>query len=211
MSLHLDRLSVRLPDGRALFTDLDLMIRTGQVMTITGPSGVGKSTLLDAVGGHLARSFQLTGRVLLDGRDVTDLPPEARGIGVMFQQAVLFPHLSVADNLAFGLSPAIRGRSARHAAVAEALRHAGLDGMGARDPATLSGGQRARAALMRTMLARPRAVLLDEPFSSLDPERRHEIRRFVLATIRDSAIPALLVTHDPQEADAAGGPVIALT
>jgi putative thiamine transport system ATP-binding protein len=211
MSLHLNGLSVRMPDGQALFTNLDLMIRAGQVATITGPSGVGKSTLLDAVGGHLARGCRLTGRVLLDRRDVTDLPPEARGIGVMFQHAVLFPHLSVADNLAFGLSPAIRGRSARRAAVADALAQAGLDGFGARDPATLSGGQRARAALMRTLLARPRAVLLDEPFSALDPARRHEIRQFVLTTIRESAIPALLVTHDPQDADAAGGPVIALT
>lgn len=211
MSLEVKRLSVRTPDGTMLFTNLNLTIPAGEVSTITGPSGVGKSTLLDAVGGHLSPGFHMTGRVVLNGRDVTALPPEARGIGVMFQQAVLFPHLSVADNLHFGLSPAVKGRAARRAAVADALAQAGLAGMGARDPATLSGGQRARAALMRTLLARPHAVLLDEPFSALDPERRHEIRRFVLTAIRASRIPALLVTHDPQDADAAGGPVIGLT
>ncbi|WP_405404358.1 ATP-binding cassette domain-containing protein [Paracoccus sp. Ld10] len=210
MTLVLDRLSVLTPAGDALFGALDLRIAPGQVISVTGPSGVGKSTLLDAVGGHLARGFHVSGRVMLDGRDVTDLPAEARGIGVMFQHAVMFPHLSVADNLAFGLSPDIRGRAARHDAVARALDQAGLAGMGGRDPATLSGGQRARAALMRTLLARPRAVLMDEPFSSLDPDRRHEIRQFVFSTVRRSAIPALLVTHDRQDADAAGGPVVVL-
>ena len=120
MSLKLSRLSVRAPDGATLFAGLDLTVVAGEVATVTGPSGAGKSTLLDAIGGHLSPGFHVTGRVFLDGRDVTDLPAEARGIGVMFQQAVLFPHLSVADNLAFGLSPAIRGRVARRMAVADA-------------------------------------------------------------------------------------------
>ncbi|ODT57766.1 MAG: hypothetical protein ABS73_15750 [Paracoccus sp. SCN 68-21] len=138
-----------------LFTELDLTIPAGQLLTITGPSVGGKSTLLDAVGGHLLPGFHMTGQVALHGRDVTGLPPEARGIGVML------PHLSVADNLRFGLSPAVTGRAARRAAVKDALAQAGLAGMGARDPATLSVGQRARAALMRTLLARPQAVLPD--------------------------------------------------
>lgn len=211
MSLEIARLSVCTPAGAVLFTDLDLSIPQGEVLTVTGPSGVGKSTLLDAVGGHLPAGFAVTGRVILNGRDVTRLPPEARGIGIMFQQAVLFPHLSVADNLRFGLAPAIRGRAARRAAVEEALAQAGLAGMGGRDPATLSGGQRARVALMCTLLSRPQAVLLDEPFSALDPARRQDIRHFFLTAIRDSGIPALLVTHDLQDAEAAGGPVVALT
>ena len=211
MSLDLTRVTVLRPDGTALFPQIDLSIPPGTIATLTGASGVGKSTLLDAVGGHLSANFRMQGRVLLDGRDVTELPAERRCIGVMFQQAVMFPHLSLADNLAFGLHPSVRGRAARHAAVTEALDMAGLTGMGARDPATLSGGQRARAALIRTLLARPCAVLLDEPFSALDPERRHEIRAFALATIRSSGIPALLVTHDRADADAAGGPVVALS
>lgn len=211
MSLTIAHLSLRTLAGAALFTDLNLSIPPGEVLTLTGPSGVGKSSLLDAVGGHLPAGFTMTGRVILNGRDVTRLPPEARSIGMMFQQAVLFPHLSVADNLQFGLAPAIRGRAARRAAIEEALAQAGLAGMGGRDPATLSGGQRARVALMRTLLARPQAVLLDEPFSALDPARRQDIRRFVLTAIRDSGIPALLVTHDLQDAEGLGGQVVTLT
>ncbi|MBM3613156.1 MAG: ATP-binding cassette domain-containing protein, partial [Alphaproteobacteria bacterium] len=165
MSLHLQALSVAFADGRPLIGPITLEVGAGQVATLKGPSGVGKSTLLDAVGGHLGPAFRRGGRVILDGRDVTDLPPEARRIGLIFQEAVLFPHLSVADNLAFGLDPAVRGRAARRAAIEAALARAGLRGMGGRDPATLSGGQRARAALMRALLARPRAILLDEPFA----------------------------------------------
>lgn len=210
MSLHLQGLGVTGPEGRGLFAPLDLAVAPGQVACVMGPSGVGKSTLLAAIGGHLAPGFRAQGRVLLDGRDVMPLPAERRGIGMMFQEAVLFPHLSVADNLAFGLTARVRGRAARAAAVAQALDRAGLAGLGPRDPATLSGGQRARVALMRTLLAEPRAVLLDEPFSGLDADLRHEIRGFVLATIRQASIPALLVTHDRQDAEAAGGAVTLL-
>jgi putative thiamine transport system ATP-binding protein len=175
-----------------------------------GPSGVGKSTLLDAVGGHLAHGFSSSGQVRLNGRLLDGVPAEARRIGLMFQDAVLFPHLSVGDNLAFGLARHIRGRAARADAVAHALEQAGLSGMERRDPATLSGGQRARIALMRTLLAEPLALLLDEPFSKLDAALRAEMRSFTYRHIRDRGIPALMVTHDPQDAAAAGGPMIHL-
>jgi putative thiamine transport system ATP-binding protein len=141
---------------------------------------------------------------------MTRLPPEARGIGVLFQEALLFPHLSVGDNLAFGLARHVRGRAARRAAVEAALAQAGLAGFHDRDPATLSGGQKARAALFRTLLAEPRALLLDEPFSRLDAGLRDEIRRLVFVRVAERGIPALLVTHDATDAEAAGGPVIAL-
>jgi putative thiamine transport system ATP-binding protein len=149
--------------------------------------------------------------VLLNGRDVTRLAPEARGIGVLFQEALLFPHLSVGDNLAFGLGARLRGRAARRAAVEEALAQAGLAGFHDRDPATLSGGQKARAALLRTLLAEPQALLLDEPFSRLDAGLRDDIRQFVFARVAERGIPALLVTHDEADAGAAGGPVLALS
>jgi putative thiamine transport system ATP-binding protein len=210
MSLDLDEVCIRSTEGAALFQPLTLNIPVGEVVTVMGPSGVGKSTLLDAIGGHLAHGFRLTGSVRLNGRDVTNLPAEARRIGLMFQDALLFPHLSVGDNLAFGLSPGLRGRAERRAAVEAALSQAGLSGLYDRDPATLSGGQRARAALMRTLLAEPAALLLDEPFSKLDTGLRDDMRSFTFAHVTSRAVPTLMVTHDPDDAAAAGGSVIAL-
>lgn len=210
MSLILDNLTIARPDGAALIRGLTLNVSPGSVTTVMGPSGVGKSTLLDAIGGSLAPGFALSGRITLNGRDLTGLPPERRRIGLMFQDALLFPHLSLAGNLAFGLDPRIRGRSARAQAVEEALAEAGLAGLGPRDPATLSGGQRARAALMRTLLAAPEALLLDEPFGKLDMALRDEIRRFVFDHAAARGVPVLMVSHDPQDAEAAGGPVVAL-
>lgn len=208
MSLDLVGVIVSLRHGAALFPPLTLSVVPGQVATLMGPSGIGKSTLLDALGGHLPRRFEMAGQVILDGRNVTALPAEARRIGMLFQDAALFPHLSVGDNLAFGLSQSVRGRAARAARVEAALDQAGLAGMAGRDPATLSGGQRARAALMRTLLSDPLALLLDEPFSKLDAELKEDVRRFTFAHIRDRGIPALMVTHDPEDAQAAAGTVI---
>lgn len=210
MSLVLSQVAVRHAGQAPLFAPVSLTVDAGQMAVVMGPSGVGKSTLLDMVGGHLAHGFTGVGSVVLDGRDVTGDPPEARRIGLLFQDALLFPHLSVGANLAFGLTRRIRGRRARIAAVETALDQAGLPGLADRDPATLSGGQRARAALMRTLLAEPRAVLLDEPFSKLDTDLRGEMRAFTLDLIRRLAIPALMVTHDPEDARAACGPVINL-
>lgn len=211
MTLILHDIALTAPGAAApLFAPLTLTVPPGVVATVMGPSGGGKSSLLDLIGGHLARGFRWTGRVTLEGGDLLPLPAEARRVGVLFQDAHLFPHLSVGDNLAFGLSAQVRGRAARRAAVDQALDRAGLAGMARRDPATLSGGQRARAALMRTLLARPRAILLDEPFSRLDAGLRAEIRAFVLDHIRAEAIPAILVTHDPEDARAAAGPIVTL-
>jgi putative thiamine transport system ATP-binding protein len=211
VTLVIDRLCVAARGEAPLFPPLSLTVAPGTVTSVMGPSGIGKSTLLDAIGGHLARDWEVSGRVLLNGRDVTRLAPEARGIGVLFQEALLFPHLSVGDNLAFGLGARLRGRAARRAAVEEALAQAGLAGFHDRDPATLSGGQKARAALLRTLLAEPQALLLDEPFSRLDAGLRDDIRQFVFARVAERGIPALLVTHDEADAGAAGGPVLALS
>ena len=209
MSLRLNDLAVGPKGGAPLFPPLSVDVAPGTVCTVMGPSGIGKSTLLDAIGGHLAHGFSASGSVTLDGRAMLPLAAEDRRIGVLFQDAMLFPHLSVGDNLAFGLRRDVRGR-ARRDAVEEALDQAGLAGTAARDPATLSGGQRARAALMRSLLAQPRALLLDEPFSRLDAHLRGEIRGFVLDHVRARGIPALMVTHDESDAQAAGGSVIRL-
>jgi putative thiamine transport system ATP-binding protein len=201
---------LRLMRGDTLLAALDLAIPPGRVATVMGPSGVGKSTLLAAIVGAVPTGFRMTGRVLLDGRDVTALPPEARRIGLLFQDDLLFPHLSVGDNLAFALPPHHRARRVRQALVAAALGDAGLAGFADRDPATLSGGQRARVAVLRALMAEPQALLLDEPFSRLDTALRVQFRRFVFETLATRGLPALLVTHDPDDAAAAGGPVVVL-
>lgn len=199
--LRIERARIAL-DGETLVS-LDASVLPGEVLTVMGPSGSGKSTLLAYLTGTLAPAFQAKGRIRLNGRDVTDLPTEHRRIGILFQDDLLFPHLSVAGNLAFGLP---RGRSAdRKAKIEEALSEVGLSGFGPRDPATLSGGQRARIALMRTLLAAPEALVLDEPFSRLDAERRARTRDMVFGVARQRALPVVLVTHDVEDAAAAGG------
>ncbi|WP_299650145.1 ATP-binding cassette domain-containing protein [uncultured Jannaschia sp.] len=204
--LMLDRVSIA-RDGTTLLS-VDATVAPGEVLTLMGPSGSGKSTLLDLVMGDLSPAFRATGRILLDGRDLAGLPPEARRIGILYQDPLLFPHLDVGANLAFGL----RGgtRAARQAEVAGALAEIGLEGYAGRDPATLSGGQAARVALMRVLLAKPRALLLDEPFSKLDAERRAQMRDLVFSRARRAGVPVLLVTHDAADAEAAGGEVVRL-
>jgi putative thiamine transport system ATP-binding protein len=197
--------------GRPLIQDLNLSIAGGEVLTLMGPSGSGKSTLLAFVGGHLDPSFEATGRVFVDGCDVTALPPERRRVGILFQDDLLFPHLSVGENLAFGLAQSVKGKGERRARVAQALVEAGLDEFANRDPATLSGGQRARAALLRTLLSEPRALLLDEPFGKLHAALRWEFRRFVFDHATARGLPILLVTHDAADANAAGGRVLMLS
>jgi putative thiamine transport system ATP-binding protein len=196
--------------GKTLVSKLDLVVEPGAVATIMGPSGSGKSTLVSFIGGHLDPAFHVTGNVLIGNRDVTSLPPERRGVGILFQDDLLFPHLSVGANLAFGLAQSVSGREARRQRVAEALAEADLGGFEERDPATLSGGQRARVALMRTLLAAPKVLLLDEPFSKLDSDLRREFRRFVFDRAIAKRLPVLLVTHDPSDAEDAHGQIVNL-
>jgi putative thiamine transport system ATP-binding protein len=205
-SLILERVTIGLRDGsKPLISGLDLTVGPGEVATVMGRSGIGKSTLLAFVGGHLDRAFRAEGRVLIGERDLTNIPAERRRIGILFQDDLLFPHLSVGDNLAFGLRQGVRGRSERRTHVQRALEMAGLGGFIDRDPSTLSGGQRARVALMRTLLAKPEALLLDEPFSKLDNGLREEFRNFVFDHTRTCELPVLMVTHDDADAEAAGG------
>ena len=204
--LVLDDLTIAL-NGRTLVR-LSLTIGAGQVVTIMGPSGAGKSTALAAITGTLSPAFERTGRIILNGKDISDLPTRLRGVGLMFQDPVLFPHLSVGGNLAFALPAQIAGRRERRARIDAALASAGLDGLADRDPGTLSGGQKARVALLRTLLAEPKALLLDEPFSRLDAELRAQIRSFTFERARAAGIPTLLVTHDLEDARAAAGPVL---
>jgi putative thiamine transport system ATP-binding protein len=207
--LHLDGIRIDLR-GHLLVPDLSIEILPGECVTVTGPSGCGKSTLLAYISGTIDRAFRATGGVRVGSVDLTSLPPEQRRIGIQFQDDLLFPHLSVGGNLAFALGPHINGKAQRRARIAQALEEADLAGFAERDPATLSGGQRARVALMRTLLSEPRVLLLDEPFNKLDTQLRHDFRRFVFAHARERGLPMLLVTHDPHDARAAGGRVLTL-
>lgn len=196
--------------GRELIPSLTLEVDAGECVTVMGPSGCGKSTLLAFVSGTLDPVFRASGRVTIGERDVTALPPEARRVGILFQDDLLFPHLSVGENLAFALRPHVRDRSVRRERIEQALVEADLAGFTERDPATLSGGQRARVALMRTLLSEPQALLLDEPFNKLDAQLRNDFRRFVFEHAAERGLPMLLVTHDAADAQAAGGRVIGL-
>lgn len=203
-ALILDKLTVTLA-GRKL-VHLDTAIPAGEVRCLVGPSGSGKSTALAALAGTLAPDFRWSGRALLDGAEITTMPPWKRRLGLLFQDALLFPHLSVAGNLALGLAP--QAGEDRRARIEAALERIGLAGSGKRDPAGLSGGQQARVALMRTLLSKPRALLLDEPFASLDRPLRREIRSFVFALAREEGLPVLLVTHDPEDVETSGNPAL---
>lgn len=201
--------SVRLRLGERVLVDrLDVEVAPGECVTLMGPSGCGKSTLLAYVAGSLDPAFDVSGRILIGGEDVTPLPPERRRIGIQFQDDLLFPHLTVGGNLAFALAQRVSGRRERRARVDAALAEADLAGFADRDPSTLSGGQRARVALMRALVSEPRALLLDEPFGRLDAQLRDEVRRFVFDHAGERAIAMLLVTHDEADARAAGGRVL---
>ncbi len=205
-SLRLRDVTLELHGQRLLH--LDETIASGEVLTVMGPSGSGKSTLLAWVAGFLSPGFHASGRVILDGEDITGRPAEQTRVGLLFQDPLLFPHLSVAGNVRFGIRGEKKARVAKQ--VEDALASVGLFGFGDRDPATLSGGQRARVALLRLILSRPRAILLDEPFSKLDAPLRRELREVVFNHLRHQNVPAILVTHDRDDAEAAGGRMVSI-
>ncbi|MFC5584736.1 ATP-binding cassette domain-containing protein [Nitratireductor kimnyeongensis] len=204
--LLIDQVTITLAEREIV--SLTRRVAPGNVLTVMGPSGAGKSTLLAYIGGFLDPVFRAEGRVLVDDVEVTALKPEDRHMGVLFQDPLLFPHMSVGGNLMFALPQAVRGRAARVARVAEALEGVGLAGLESRDPATLSGGQKARVALARVLTSSPRALLLDEPFSKLDADLRAQTRELVFSKARESGLPVLLVTHDEADAEAAGGDIV---
>ena len=207
LHVHIERLGSAL---HALVSGLRLHVPPGEILTLMGPSGCGKSSVLGSIAGTLAsvseglQPLQLQGSVQLNGRELTQLPTHQRGVGLVFQDALLFPHMTVAENLLFAVpaSDASGNKCStaqRQARVQQALQEAELTGMGDRDPSTLSGGQLARVALMRALLAEPQALLLDEPFSKLDAALRAQLRPWVFAHVRERRIPVVLVTHDEQD------------
>ncbi len=193
--------------GRRLLT-LDARVEPGEVLTVMGPSGSGKSSLIAWIGGFLDKAFEARGSIMAGGVDLTRLDPEDRHAGILFQDPLLFPHLSVGGNLLFAIPPSIKGRSARRGLAEMILADVDLAGTFDRDPDTLSGGQKARVALARVLLSAPRLLMLDEPFSKLDAALRDQMRQLVFGRARERGLPVLLVTHDESDAHAAGGRIV---
>ncbi len=167
-----------------------------------GPSGAGKSTLLSGIAGFLVPS---SGRIRWQGEDLTDVPPGERPVTILFQDQNLFPHLTVSQNLGLGLRADLRLTSHDRVRIDEALARVGLEGLGPRRPAQLSGGQASRAALARALLRARPILLLDEPFAALGPALRAEMLKLVREVADETAALVLMVTHDPQDALALGG------
>ena len=206
-SITLDRVSKQFASGRPALSDISLEIADGEFAVLVGPSGSGKSTLLRLIAGLEAPT---TGRILLDGRDVTTQPPQDRDLAMVFQSYALYPHKSVGENLAFGLR--VRGLprheiDTRVHAVAESLQIAELLD---RRPAQLSGGQRQRVALGRAIVREPKAFLLDEPLSNLDPGLRLDTRTELALLHRRLGTTMVYVTHDQEEAMTLGQRVVLL-
>ena len=206
MRLSLDGIAVTL-DGTRIVDDVTVEVPDGERLAVLGPSGSGKSTILRVVAGLQRPS---AGRVLLDGRDVTGVPPYRRGVGLVFQDAVLFPHRDVAGNVGFG--PAVAGldEAERRARVAEALALVGLAGTEQRDVTTLSGGEAQRVALARALATRPAVLLLDEPLGALDGPLRQRLQDDLRELFERLSLTAVHVTHDVGEAFALGDRVAVL-
>lgn len=192
--LQIDNLVLAEPGFRLV---ADWTLPTGCHAAVIGPSGAGKSTLLNAIAGFVA---PVSGRILWQGQDITALPPGQRPLTILFQDQNLFPHLTVAQNLALGLSPRLRLSAAQQDRLTWALGRVGLAALGGRKPAHLSGGQQGRAALARALLRARPILLLDEPFAALGPALKAEMLDLVKDVASEAGSTVLMVTHDPADA-----------
>jgi putative spermidine/putrescine transport system ATP-binding protein len=194
--LTIDGLSKRFDDVRAV-DEVDLDIADHELVSLLGPSGCGKTTTLRCIAGFETPS---AGRILFDGGDIVGLPAERRNIGMVFQNYALFPHMTVTQNLAFGLEMRRVGKAEAAQRIARALETVQLSGLGERYPRQLSGGQQQRVALARALVIEPRVLLLDEPLANLDAKLREEVRFFVRQLQKRVGITTVYVTHDQAEA-----------
>ncbi len=196
--LELQSIGVRL--GGFELADISVTVGDGEYFALLGPSGVGKSVLLEIIAGLIRPS---AGRMLLDGRDITNLPPEKRGCSLVYQDYALFPHMTAGRNIAYGLVPRI-GRQAAKRRAAELAEVLHITELLDRRPAALSGGQQQRVALARALAVQPKLLLLDEPLSAVDTNTRFRLRKELKRINRELNTAVLHVTHDPEEAMALG-------
>ena len=203
MKLKIENLTAGYDTGVVL-ENLSLNVAPGEFLSLLGPSGCGKSTLMKAIAGIVPAQ---SGRITLDGLDITHLPIHKRGTVIVFQDMRLFPHLSVAENVAFPLKMQGVPKTERLAKAETLLEKVQMSGFGSRKPAALSGGQQQRIALARALAAQPKLLLLDEPFSALDENLREDMRNLVLSLQKEFDMTVILVTHDREEALSMSGRV----
>lgn len=197
MTLRYEKVNYTYPGTTTGVFDISLEIGRGELLAIIGASGSGKSTILKLLAGFVTPA---SGRVLVDGKDVSNLPPEARRLGVVFQNYALFPHMRLWENVAYPLKVRGIAKAERRARAVEMLGRVGMSSRSDALPTALSGGQQQRVALARALVFEPRGLLLDEPLSALDASLRVEMRDEILRVQRASGIATLLVTHDQEEA-----------
>lgn len=183
------------PTEKALIKNLSIKIENSEILCVFGESGVGKSSLINVISGVNEENLKIEGEIKLNGVILNNIPTEKRKIGLLLQDGTLFPHLTVEQNLLFGMNKSLNKKE-KNSLILNYLDKANMSGFQDRYPNTLSGGQKARIACLRAILSEPNALLLDEPFSSLDPSQRNSFREFVVKQVKRANIPCLLVTHD---------------
>ena len=184
-------------DGKTILKDFNLEIGRNEFVTLLGPSGCGKSTILRIIGGFVNPDH---GKVFFEGKDITALPPEKRNVNTVFQKYSLFPHMNVAENIAFGLKLKKKSKEYINDKIKYALKLVNLEGFEKRDTLSLSGGQQQRIAIARAIVNEPQVLLLDEPLGALDLKLRHEMQRELIKIKKEVGITFLYVTHDQEEA-----------
>ena len=186
------------PKGKIFIKELNLKIKNGEILCVFGSSGIGKSSLINIIAGVNEDGLMFQGDVILNGKELNQVPTEKRKIGLLLQDGTLFPHLTVEQNILFGMNKKLSYKE-KSLLIDKSLKKSDMASFEDRYPHTLSGGQKARVACLRAILSEPEVLLLDEPFSSLDPDQRNSFREFVVNNVRNNKIPCLLVTHDKND------------
>jgi len=195
--LLLDNVTFYYQKGEYVLKDLNLSVNKGEILALLGESGSGKTTLLKIIAGFLK---PVKGRVLIDGKDVTNLPPNKRDIGIVFQNYALFPHMSVLDNIIYGLKVRRVPREEAMKRAKELIELLNLSGLENKRPSQLSGGQQQRVAIARALIIEPKILLMDEPMSNIDPKLRSRLRTEIKRILKNLGITTIYVTHDQEDA-----------